>query len=93
MAKTEFTLDYPLVDDNFNSLPEAEDFIKSTSDEFENYNVKIMVPDETMVSTAMFFSMRKRHNVNFTVHLGNFKGSNFVRSFLLSGHVKEVICE
>jgi hypothetical protein len=93
MVKTELTVDYPLVNDNFETLETANEFIENTSNELNNYTVNVMVYDESMVATSMFFSLRKRHNIEFVVYLKNFKGSNFIHSFLLSGHVKEVICE
>lgn len=93
MVKTEFTLDYPLVDENFNTLEVAHGFIEKTNDELKKHLVTIIVKDVDMVPTAMFFSLRKRNNVSFIVNLGNFKGANFVYSFLMSGHISEVIYE
>ena len=93
MAQTEFTLDYPLVDENFNTLESANEFIDKTKNEFEKYAVNIIVNNLNMVPTAMFFSLRKRNNIKFKVHLGNFLGADFVHSFLLSGHIAEVTRE
>jgi hypothetical protein len=93
MAETELTLDYPLVDDNFNILESAKNFIEKTQNELQKYVVTIIVKDQTMVPTVMFFSLRKRNNIHFRVKLGDFKGVNFVHSFLLSGHIGEVVCE
>jgi hypothetical protein len=93
MVKKQLTLDYPLVDENLNTLESAEEFIKETSDEFTKYEVLINVNDLSMVPTALFFSLKPRLNINFKVKLGSFKGANFVHSFLISGHIKEVIRE
>jgi len=91
MAKKQLTVDYPLVDENLNTLEASNEFIKQTSDEFTEYEVLINVPDLHMVPTAMFFSLKARRNMKFKVNLGNFKGANFVHSFLISGYIKEVI--
>jgi hypothetical protein len=93
MVQTELTLDYPLVDENFNTLEAAHDFIEKTNDEFQRYLVNVIVSNLTMVPTAMFFSLRKRNNIKFRITLGDFKGANFIHSFLISGHIFEVINE
>lgn len=94
MDKITITLDYPLVDDNFEVIEEkANDFIEKTNDESKKFIVNIKVRDMTMVPTAMFFSFRDRINIDFIVELGKFTGSDFIYSFLKSGHIKGVIYE
>jgi hypothetical protein len=93
MDEKQLTVDYPLVDENLNVLESAAEFIKKTSDEFSNYEVLINVDDLAMVPTAVFFSLKPRRNMSIKVKLGDFKGANFVHSFLISGYVRVVIRE
>lgn len=90
MGVEKLFIDYPLVDDNFNSLEGAEDFAKKVSDEFQKFEVTIKVESLKMASTAIFFSLKPRLNVDFIVELEDFAGSSFVHSFLKSGHIKEI---
>lgn len=90
MASEKIIINSPLVDENLNVLESADSFIKQTEDEFNTYDVIIEVSDLSMVPTAMFFSLRLRRNINFTVKLNDFPGANFIHSFLISGHIKEV---
>jgi hypothetical protein len=79
---------------NLNPIEEAaEEFLKLTQDEFTDYEVTINVSSPMMAATAMFFSMRKRPNVDFIVNMGSFYGSDLFESFLRSGHIMEVINE
>lgn len=91
LNKERLIINYPLVDDNFNVLDEAKSFIDFTKDELVKKDVLIIVDSISMVSTAVFLSMRKRINVNLILEVHKFKGYNFVESFLRSAHVKDVI--
>jgi ABC-type microcin C transport system permease subunit YejB len=94
LDKVKFTLDNPLVDVNFNPIEDASnEFIRMTQDEFTNYEVTINVNSLDMAATAMFFSMRKRPNVEFIAKIKDFIGADFFESFLRSGHILEVINE
>lgn len=90
MGKISLTVDKPLVDEQFNVLKISNDFLEKTNNERDNFLVHILVNDMSMVPTAMFFSLRKRINIDFVVKLSNFKGSDFVYSFLKSSHIKEI---
>lgn len=84
------TLDYPLVNDNLEELEDAQRFIKETSDESKKYDVEIIIKDESMISTAVFFALKPRFNMNFKARLDFFKGSDILYSFLRSSHIEEI---
>jgi hypothetical protein len=96
MDNGKFTvIDKPFVDGNFQEIPENKNlvklFIEKTSDESVVHDILIDVNNLDMVPTAVFFSLKKRINANFTVRLGDFKGADFLHSFLKNSHVNEVV--
>lgn len=94
MDREKLVIDYPLVDENFNSiLPASENFLDKTKDEFTKFDVTIKVHSLDMAPTAMFFSLKPRINIDFYVEMKEFTGSNFIESFLYQGHIKEIYHE
>jgi len=85
----------PFVDENFNEFEEnktlIKDFLNEISDERIVHNVLIEVKDLDMAPTAIFFSLKKRINVRFTVKIWDFEGANFIHSFLKNSHIEEVV--
>ena len=90
MGKIALTVDTPLVNEKFEVLEASKDFLEKTQDERTNFIATILVKDMSMAPTAMFFALRKRINIEFCVKLNNFKGSDFIYSFLKSSHIKEI---
>jgi len=90
VAKHKLTITEPLVDENFNELPAAKEFIANTSNEEDIYEVHFEISSRDMVPTAMFFALKSRFNITFTANIGEFPANYYVFSFLKSSHLIDV---
>ena len=92
MGYSEFTIDEPLVDANFNELDHnrAQEFIRRTVDEQTTYRVTVDVKNMDMVPTALMFSIKTYRNIEFIVRVYDFPGCEFVLGFLKSSKIKEL---
>lgn len=93
MDKQRLDVDYPLVDKDFNLLPESEEVAKFLSDENTQYDFYIHVTNIDMVPTALYMSMSKRLNVDCHAIISEFDGNYYIYSLLSSSVFETVTME